>query len=160
MSIILQPHVIMHIYSFSVKMALLLLSEATCSSSNRLRHIKLRSLPHHQQLPIVLANSFKMAAVWHCVACSITTFSKVWHLSIYHQLHLHLLILILQILKHLIINSIYLGSISTKSWLHWIGVQILKICKLDIVFEQHIELIVITLTVRIALLRLVLRLKV
>ena len=48
MSIILQPHVIMHIYSFSVKMALLLLSKATGSSSNRLRHIKLSSLSHHQ----------------------------------------------------------------------------------------------------------------
>jgi hypothetical protein len=101
-----------------------------------------------------------MTALRHCVASSVTAFSKVWHLSIYHQLHLHLLILILQILKHLIINCIYLGAISSKSWLHRIGVQILKICKLNIVFEQHIELIVITLTVRIALLRLVLSLKV
>ena len=101
-----------------------------------------------------------MTAVRHCVASSVTTFSKVWHLAIYHQLHLHLLILILQILKHLIINCIYLSTISSKSRLHRISVQILKICKLDVVFEQHIELIVITLTVRIALLRLVLSLKV
>ena len=48
MSIILQPHVIMHIYSFSVQMSLLLLSEATRSCSHRLRHIELSGLPHHQ----------------------------------------------------------------------------------------------------------------
>lgn len=100
-----------------------------------------------------------MTALRHRVA-SVTIFSEVWHLSIYHQLHLHLLILILQILKHLIINCVHLGSISSKRWLHRIGVQVLKICKLDIVFQQHVELIVITLTVRIALLRLVLSLKV
>lgn len=143
---------IMHVNPFSMQMPLLLLSETTRSSSYRLRHMKLRRLSHRQLMLTTLSKwCSKITALRHRIASTFSNLSEIWNLSIEHHLQLHLLILVLQILQHLIIDCIHFCSITTQSrlGLTMVAIKILKVSKLGIIFQKHVELIVIALAVRI-----------